>query len=47
MQLFHLNHLPHNLYPLPDNKFWTLPKGKGLQTTISNLTEMEEKYPNG
>ena len=32
--------------PLPDNKFETLPNWKGLQTTISNLTKMEESYPN-
>ena len=32
--------------PLPDDKFYTLPNWKSLQTTISNLTKMEESYPN-
>ena len=40
-----------NLYlktfnPFPDNKLLALPNWKGLQMTISNLTKMEESYPN-
>ena len=34
------------LNPLPDNEFQTLPNWKSLQTTISNLTKMAERYPN-
>ena len=34
------------LNPLPDDKFWTLPNCKNLQTTISNLMKMTECYPN-
>ena len=35
-----------NLNPLPDDKFYTLPSLKSLQTIISNLRKMEESYPN-
>ena len=31
--------------PLPDDKFYSR-NWKSLQTTISNLTKMEESYPN-
>ena len=35
-----------NFNPLPDDKFWTLPNWKSLQTTISNLMKMAESYSN-
>ena len=35
------------IFPLPGDKFLTLPNWKSLQTTISNLTKMAESYPNG
>ena len=31
----------------PNNKFWTLPNSKSLQTTISKLIEMAESSPDG
>ena len=32
-----------SLNPFPNDKFYTLPNRKSLQTTISNLTKMEKK----
>ena len=40
------SHYAITLNPFPNNKFWTLPNWKSLQTTNSNLTEMAESYPN-
>ena len=31
--------------PFPNDKFWTLPIRKGLQTTILNLVEIAESSP--
>ena len=33
--------------PFPNDKFYTLPNWKSLQTTISNLMKMAESSPNG
>ena len=35
------------LKPFPNNKFYTLPDSKSLQTTISNVMTMAESSPNG
>ena len=35
------------LDPFPNDKFWTLPDRKSLQTTISNLMKMTESSPKG
>ena len=35
------------LNPIPNDKFWTLPNWKSLQTTISNLMKMAESSPIG
>ena len=39
------NPLRSYLNPFPNNKFWTLPNSKSLQTTISNLIKMAESPP--
>ena len=35
----------YSFNPFPNNKFWTLPKQKRLQRTISNLMKMVERIP--
>ena len=40
----HLNYF-RSVNPFPNNKFWTLPNGKSLQTTILNALKMAESSP--
>ena len=46
IQVYEPRSVKWELNPLPDDKFYTFPNWKGLQTTISNLTKIEESYPN-
>ena len=44
---YHVNSRQFKFNPLPGDIFYTLPNGKSLQTTISDLTKMAESYLNG